>query len=259
VADTFDAITSARAYRKPRTHKQALEVLQKEAGTQLDLAAVSAFVTYYVGRRSVGLASMLAAAPQRLLSGLGGVQSGVAAGVAPIAQTACGVGGVALIGACLGGPLPAPTDAAVLKDSARPQLAAHKRSGADQAGPTSAGRQGGGRSHRRDADMAPPSGGDRGSVAPRSERRAPGSIDAPGSPSDGSGGGGSAGGGSGGGPGVTLPPVTLPPVPPSSPSLPALPTVPDVPEVPDVLTPVTDHLQLPQVNLPAPVPPVGLP
>jgi putative nucleotidyltransferase with HDIG domain len=264
VADTFDAITSARAYRKPRTHKQAIEILQKEAGTQLDLAAVSAFVTYYAARRSVGLASMLAAAPQRLLSGLGGVQSGVAAGVAPIAQTACGVGGVALIGACLGGPLPAATDAAVPKNSAQPQLAADTSSVADQAEPTSASRPGDGRSHPRDAELAAPGAGDRGSTAPRSERTAPGSLDAPdtGSPSDGSGGGDSGasgsssgdGSGAGGGPGgVTLPSV------PSTPSVPALPAPPTVPDLQDVLKPVTDNVQLPQVNLPAPLPPVGLP
>ena len=125
VADTFDAITSARAYRKPRTHKQAIEILQREAGTQLDAVAVAAFVSYYAARRSVGFASVLAAAPQRLLSGLGGVQSGVAAGVAPIAQTACGVGGVALIGACLGGSaLPASTTTSADRDSAQRQLAA---------------------------------------------------------------------------------------------------------------------------------------
>ena len=128
VADTFDAITSTRAYRKPRTHKKALEILQREAGAQLDAAAVAAFVSYYSARRSVGVASMLAAAPQRLLSGLGGVQSGIAAGVAPIAQTACGVGGAALLGACLGGPLlPAPSTP--VPSAARPaaagQLAAH--------------------------------------------------------------------------------------------------------------------------------------
>ena len=110
VADTFDAITSTRAYRKPRSHSRALEIMQREAGTQLDAAAVAAFASYYSARRSVGLASVLAAAPQRLLSGLGGAQSGVAASVAPIAQTACGVGGVALIGACLSGAIaPQPT------------------------------------------------------------------------------------------------------------------------------------------------------
>jgi putative nucleotidyltransferase with HDIG domain len=261
VADTFDAITSVRAYRKPRTHKQAIEILQKDAGTQLDLAAVSAFVNYYAARRSVGLASMLAAAPQRLLSGLGGVQSGVAAGVAPIAQTACGVGGVALIGACLGGPLPDSTDAAVLKDSAHPQLAAHTSRVADHAEPTKESRPGGQRSHDRGTDELVPGVVERGSTTPRGERRAPGSLGAPNSGSPTGGGGGSSGGGSGNGPGG----VTLPTVPPTTPSLPAVPAVPaapalpTVPDVPDALKPVTDNVQLPQLNLPAPLPPVGLP
>jgi putative nucleotidyltransferase with HDIG domain len=266
VADTFDAITSARAYRKPRTHKQAIAILQQEAGVQLDLAAVSAFVSYYAARRSVGFASMLAAAPQRLLSGLGGVQSGVAAGVAPIAQTACGVGGVALIGACLGGPLPASTDAAVLKNAAQPQFAAHTSDVAEHAGPTDASGPHGGRSHRgEDVDEQAPGSRERDSTAPRSERTGPESHDVPdtGSPSEGSGGGGggSSGGGSGGGGGpggVTLP--TVPPSSPSLPTLPALPTAPTTPNVPDLLEPVTDNVQLPQVKLPGvQLPQVGLP
>ena len=93
VADTFDAITSTRPYRDPRTHKQALDVLQGEAGTQLDARAVAAFASYYTARRSVGWVTVLVAAPQRLLSGLGGLSTGFGAGVAPLAQTACGVGG----------------------------------------------------------------------------------------------------------------------------------------------------------------------
>ena len=36
VADTFDAITSARPYRQARAHKKALDILKYEAGTQLD-------------------------------------------------------------------------------------------------------------------------------------------------------------------------------------------------------------------------------
>jgi putative nucleotidyltransferase with HDIG domain len=107
VADTFDAITSSRPYRGARTHKQALEVLEGEAGTQLDAAAVGAFVSYYSGRRAVGWVTVLVAAPQRVISGFGGFSAVFGAGVAPLAQTACGVGGAALVGACLGGsPLP---------------------------------------------------------------------------------------------------------------------------------------------------------
>jgi putative nucleotidyltransferase with HDIG domain len=107
-ADTFDAITSVRAYRRSRTHRQALDILRSEAGTQLDAAAVAAFTSYYTSRRSVGWVSVIVAAPQRLLTGLGGASTGLGASLAPLAQTACGVGGIALVGACLGGgPLPA--------------------------------------------------------------------------------------------------------------------------------------------------------
>ena len=80
VADTFDAITSTRAYREPRTHKQALQILQQEAGIQLDATAVAAFVSYYAARRSVGLgehARHRAAAPA---DGLGGLSLELAAG-----------------------------------------------------------------------------------------------------------------------------------------------------------------------------------
>jgi putative nucleotidyltransferase with HDIG domain len=106
VADTFDAITSARPYRRSRTHKQALDVMRAEGGMQLDAAAVAAFASYYSARRSVGWVSVIVTAPQRLLTGLGGASTGLSASVAPLAQTACGVGGVALVGACLGGAVP---------------------------------------------------------------------------------------------------------------------------------------------------------
>jgi putative nucleotidyltransferase with HDIG domain len=42
VADTFDAITSTRAYRGAAPHRVALAILRHEAGTQLDPAAVRA-------------------------------------------------------------------------------------------------------------------------------------------------------------------------------------------------------------------------
>jgi hypothetical protein len=248
VADTFDAITSTRAYRKPRTHKQALEVLEQEAGTQLDELAVAAFVSYYAAHRSVELATVLAVAPQRLLSGLGGVQSGVAAGVAPIAQTACGIGGVALIGACLGGPMPA-SDSSASHDTAHRQFAAQTGKPATGSGPTSQSRRAGGRSHAR-RDGPGSDNRSRLSTSPREKSSAPRALETPvtDTPSEdqGGSGGGGGGGGSGGG-------VSLPIVPPSGPSLPAIPAVPDVQ---DVLDPVTDgvtgtpQLKLPQLGLP---------
>src|SRR5205823_10854556 len=67
VADTFDAITSRRAYRGAGSHKKALAILIAEAGTQLDPEAVRAFCSHYSGTRGVALGSLLTSAPERLL------------------------------------------------------------------------------------------------------------------------------------------------------------------------------------------------
>jgi hypothetical protein len=248
VADTFDAITSTRAYRKPRTHKQALEVLEREAGTQLDAAAVAAFVSYYSAGRSVGFASALATAPQRLLSGIGGVSSGIGASVAPLAQTACGVGGAALIGACIGGPLPAQsTDSDRERAAGSRQLAAKeaRADGGSAGGGEADARPREGDRHPR-ADIGDPSS----TPAPRERVGSPRGLEVPrdGSPGNGggggSGGGGSGGdGGSGGGGGGV---VTVPEPPPVVPELP-----PVLPDPQTVLEPVTDVL--PPVPVPAPV------
>jgi putative nucleotidyltransferase with HDIG domain len=55
VADTFDALTSARSYRQPRSHEEALVVLREEAGSQLDADAVEVFDGRYSSRRPVAL------------------------------------------------------------------------------------------------------------------------------------------------------------------------------------------------------------
>ena len=67
VADTFDAITSARPYRPPAHHKQAIDILIKEAGVQLDAEAVRAFVSYYSGSKILVAWAIVAAIPQRAL------------------------------------------------------------------------------------------------------------------------------------------------------------------------------------------------
>jgi putative nucleotidyltransferase with HDIG domain len=67
VSDTFDAITSTRPYRRFRTHKSAIAILKKEAGSQLDREAVEAFLKYYAGRRSIAWWASVAEAPQRVL------------------------------------------------------------------------------------------------------------------------------------------------------------------------------------------------
>jgi hypothetical protein len=90
VADTFDAITSSRAYRRARTHKDALDVLAGEAGGQLDADVVAAFSTRYSARRPVTGIALVAAAPGRLLAALQAASQG-AASILP------GVGAAALL------------------------------------------------------------------------------------------------------------------------------------------------------------------
>jgi len=252
VADTFDAITSTRPYRNPRTHKQALDVLRGEAGTQLDADAVAAFATYYDARRSVGWAAVLVAAPQRLLAGVGGVSTGLGAGVAPLAQTACGVGGIALVGVCLGGaPLPpggVDRDAASARSREQVMVGAETAKVKRSRGPVQAQHRSG-RAHRRQAARLRRGGatarpdGVGGPHALRTPTR--NSTGAPGgSASPGAGAGSGSGGGSSGGATdvVTHPTDSLPVA---------------LPDPGDAVDSVTD--QLPAVPAPLPAPSVNLP
>ncbi|MGH2821778.1 MAG: HD-GYP domain-containing protein, partial [Thermoleophilaceae bacterium] len=80
VADTFDALTSNRAYRSGCRHQKALDILRAEAGTQLDPDVVAAFLSYYSGRRVLPWWSAVAAAPSRLAGWLmSGIQGATAA------------------------------------------------------------------------------------------------------------------------------------------------------------------------------------
>jgi putative nucleotidyltransferase with HDIG domain len=92
VADTFDAITSNRTYRRAAHHKRALDVLATEAGKQLDGDAVAAFRGYYRGRRTVAISALVAAAPQRFLTWLGGASPAIGAGAAGAAAIGLGLG-----------------------------------------------------------------------------------------------------------------------------------------------------------------------
>ncbi len=82
VADTFDAITSSRAYRPAGTQKKALDVLSREAGSQLDGAAVAAFLHRYSARRSLALLSFAVAIPERIFAGLQAASSSLGVGAA---------------------------------------------------------------------------------------------------------------------------------------------------------------------------------
>jgi putative nucleotidyltransferase with HDIG domain len=103
VADTFDAITSTRPYRAPRTHRQAIAILHKQAGRRLDADAVRAFQSHYSGRRPVAAWVALASAPERLLALLGGGAS-VATGSAARVVAASALTGAAAVTAAVDTP-----------------------------------------------------------------------------------------------------------------------------------------------------------
>ena len=47
VADTYDAIVIDRAYRKGRTHDQAVKIIEQESGRQFDPRVVEVFMSLY--------------------------------------------------------------------------------------------------------------------------------------------------------------------------------------------------------------------
>jgi putative nucleotidyltransferase with HDIG domain len=269
VADTFDAMTSSRPYRPASKHKKALDVLAQEAGTQLDPAAVAAFLRYYSGKRSVGWTALAAAAPQRLGAWLGGVFQNAGAAIAPAVQSLAAVAAVGVIGAGLGGGAE-PTSAEVARNQ--------PGQSAEAAGPGRRNTRENRRAANGEADRrVPSSGDDRGprDRRGRAQRGAPNGTDGPraGDPNGGRGGGGSGGGdGSGGGTGspggggdapdgggTTTPPGSGGGTDGSAPSI----TPPDV-EVPKVRVPSvevgpisTPEVETPPIEVPkVEVPPV---
>lgn len=72
VADTFDAVTSTRPYRAAKRHREALDLLAAEAGTQLDPDAVRAFRRYYTGLRPVAFWALALNGPRQFLPWLAG-------------------------------------------------------------------------------------------------------------------------------------------------------------------------------------------
>jgi hypothetical protein len=98
VADTFDAVTSTRPYRGAARHQQAIEILREASGSQLDPAAVRAFLAYYSGHRLALAWGTACAMPRRIIGWFNGealaapVSSGkLAAAVAMSAAVASGV------------------------------------------------------------------------------------------------------------------------------------------------------------------------
>ena len=94
VADTFDAITSARPYRAASPHKKAIDILREEAGTRLDPDVVKAFCSNYAGRGPLALWSFVAGLPERLVTWLSS-SVGAVASAAKVVAVAAIVGGAA--------------------------------------------------------------------------------------------------------------------------------------------------------------------
>ncbi len=104
VADTFDAITSERPYRRASPHKKAIDILKVEAGTRLDPDVVRAFCRHYAGRRPLALWAIVAGLPERVLAWFGGSAASVASAAKVMAAAAL-VGGAAVSSAALGLPV----------------------------------------------------------------------------------------------------------------------------------------------------------
>ena len=97
VADTFDAITSSRAYRAAHPQRRALDVLAEGSGTQLDPAAVAAFRSRYAARRSVAWLALTATVPARIFAALQTATQGLGAGVGGIASILPAVGAAGVL------------------------------------------------------------------------------------------------------------------------------------------------------------------
>jgi putative nucleotidyltransferase with HDIG domain len=245
VADTFDAITSNRTYRRASHHKRALDVLAAEAGKQLDGDAVAAFRGYYRGHRTVALSALVASAPQRLLTWLGGASPVIGAGAAGATALLMGVGSPqpAVYSPTSFDSPPAITAAAAPK-RASATAASATRERTDERRQTARRERGGARGERTPsrsqgpaagggspAAGAPTSGGGGTATNPPSTAPKPGN-DGPKLPD------------------VKVPPVKIPPV-----------KVPSV-EVPSVKVPSVEvpAIKLPGVNLPGvKTPPINTP
>jgi hypothetical protein len=259
VADTFDAITSNRAYRRAGTQKKALDILREEAGPRLDGEAVAAFRHRYSDRRSIASLAVATAVAQRAVIALQAASHGLAASTAGIASIlpALGVAGALSLSPGVSRQAhrvssPAGAQAPPVVAGAVPptqRLHATPRANARAGLPTH-------RRNRVNARTSPLTG------SPRHATALPPS--APSGQRTGGGHDGGAGAQSPSGrpglpltppvtppptdeqppvvppPPVTPPPVTLPSVPsvPGAPTLPSVPPVPGVPSVRSVTSPV---------------------
>jgi HD-GYP domain-containing protein (c-di-GMP phosphodiesterase class II) len=241
VADTFDELTSIDG-KGARSSRNALDALSAQAGTKLDANAVSVFLGYYSGTRSIAGVALVATAPQRAIRWLAGTPALLSAGGPPLAQGVCAAGAVAFAGACIAG-TPALDRGSTDKASDRPAAVA--------AAAGDNGRQGSSDTGSGEAGANGPD--DKG--ADREDGSSNGKGNDPGSSQPGGGGGGDApastpGGGSpqvsepGGGTSGPNPSTGPTPSPGDVADVPDL-DAPDVPATP--VTPIVDGL-VDQVN-----------
>jgi HD-GYP domain-containing protein (c-di-GMP phosphodiesterase class II) len=97
VADTFDAITSDRPYRRAASQKRALAVLEGEAGVQLDAAAVAAFKHGYSGRRSVAGYALVTTVAERAVNAVQSLVANLGLGAASVATLAPALGAAGVL------------------------------------------------------------------------------------------------------------------------------------------------------------------
>src|SRR5262249_33942035 len=97
VADTFDAITSDRAYRPAGSQKRALDVLSQEAGTQLDADAVAAFEQGYSARRAIAWYAAGTVVVQRAALALQPLVSSLGFGAASVGALAPAIGAAGVL------------------------------------------------------------------------------------------------------------------------------------------------------------------
>jgi putative nucleotidyltransferase with HDIG domain len=262
VADTFDAITSPRPYRRPRPHHAAMDILKQEAGTQLDPAVVRAFCGLYCGRRSLlALWASVTSLPGQAFSSVGGGVANVATAAKVLAVAAVAGGAVAST------PAVARPDRHSRRAPAAPALVATLARHAPGAGATAtslATSQTSRRGHRRLARAAvsgiSPGRGAATRATPSTPGSSAGSIVSSTSPATASAAGSGAtspvkpSGGENGGGGKLPTPVKVPPPPVESPT----------PVKPPTPVPLPTPVKLPPapVKVPTPVPlptPVALP
>jgi putative nucleotidyltransferase with HDIG domain len=97
VADTFDAITSIRPYRPRRSHKQAIDILSKESGTQLDATVVAAFLACYAARRPIARSAFASTLSEQFISAIRASSTSLTTG--SLAQTLPALGAAGVLAA----------------------------------------------------------------------------------------------------------------------------------------------------------------